>query len=143
MTSKKQASIEQRVHIAAEAALSVRGVVSPLDILLGAGFVTQSQVTDWRHGRISFLECVAVGGLGTLSRAISVFRKWATHRGLKPSWTAYHGWGGARGVSLRFSKSGQANVERCYSTHFVSPELKGRTKPVPTPGQSMSQEIHV
>ena len=119
MTSKRQASIERRVHSAAEAALARQNFVSPLDVLVGAGFVTGKQVSDWRFGRIPYLERVATGGLGTLSRAMAVFRKWAIHRGLKPRWTAYHGWGRARRISLQFSKSGHVAIERSYSTHFI------------------------
>ena len=119
MTSKRQASIERRVHSAAEAALARQNFVSPLDVLVGAGFVTEKQVSDWRFGRIPYLERVATGGLGTLSRAMAVFCKWAIHRGLKPSWTAYHGWGRARRIPLQFSKSGHATIERSYSTHFI------------------------
>jgi len=95
---------------------------------VGAGFVTEKQVSDWRFGRIPYLERVAIGGLGTLSRAMAVFRKWAIHRGLKPSCTAYHGWGRARRIPLQFSKSGQVAIERSYSTHFIS----GRTELEPT-----------
>jgi hypothetical protein len=119
VTAKRQASIERRVHSAAEAALARQNFVSPLDVLVGAGFVTQKQVSDWRFGRIPYLERVATGGLGTLSRAMAVFRNWAIHRGLKPSWTAYHGWGHARRIPLQFSKSGHATIERIYSTHFI------------------------
>jgi hypothetical protein len=124
VTSKRQASIERRVRSAAEAALARQNFVSPLDVLVGAGFVTEKQVNDWRLGRVQYLERVANGGLSTLSRAMAVFRKWAIQRGLKPSWTAYHGWGGARGIPLQFSKSGQASIERSYSTHFIRASSK-------------------
>lgn len=129
MTSKKQASIERRVHDAAQAALSSRKVVSPIDILVGAGFVTEKQLNDWRFGRIPYLERVACGNLRTRARAVSVFRKWTSHNGLKPSWTAYHGWGGARKITLRFSKSGLPNIERAYATHYISPALRRQPTP--------------
>jgi hypothetical protein len=40
----------------------------------------------------------------------------------KASFTAYKKWGKGNKVDLRFSKSGDANIEKFYSTHFVSSE---------------------
>ncbi len=124
MKSNRDKSLERRVHEAANQVLAQKRFVSPLDILLGAGFATQKEVNDWRLGKIPYLERITKGGLGTLSRTMAIFNKWAVQRGLKPSWTDYRGWAGARGIRLQFSKSGQVNLERRYSTHYVlrSPE---------------------
>jgi hypothetical protein len=44
---------------------------------------------------------------------------YAAKQGLKPSWTDYRKWGKGGNIRLRFSKSGDASIERAYATHFV------------------------
>lgn len=39
---------------------------------------------------------------------------------LKPCWTVYKAWGKkGRKIFLRFSKSGEENIEKLWATHFV------------------------
>jgi len=45
---------------------------------------------------------------------------------LKPSWTGYSSWGKGRKIRLRFSKSGDENIERAYATHFVTKKTEKR-----------------
>jgi hypothetical protein len=47
------------------------------------------------------------------------FRKTAREMTLKESYTAYMSWGKGTKRPLRFSKSGDSQVERHYSTHYV------------------------
>jgi hypothetical protein len=49
-------------------------------------------------------------------------RGYAAKNALKPSWTCYHQWGKNKERRLRFSKSGDENIERQYATHFVDPK---------------------
>jgi len=57
---------------------------------------------------------------------MSLFRQWARGKGLRPSETRYMRWGRGAKVELRFSKSGDPEIERHYRTHFVSPDLSER-----------------
>jgi hypothetical protein len=56
-----------------------------------------------------------------------LFRSWAERRGLRPSETAYVARTPGR-PALRFSKSGDPDIERAYRTHWVSPELSERKR---------------
>jgi len=38
---------------------------------------------------------------------------------LNPSWTGYKSWGKGIKIDLKFSKSGDPNIEKTYATHFV------------------------
>jgi len=40
---------------------------------------------------------------------------------LKPSWTAYVKWGKGGRPPLRFTKSGDATLERHWATHYLPP----------------------
>jgi hypothetical protein len=119
--------LEQRVVAIAEAALSERGFVTAIDIFLGLGWLAPSGEQAWRQGRTPYLEAVVTANLSKISTAMKVFRAWTRRRGLKPSETAYLA--RARGrATLRFSKSGNAGIERAYRTHWVSPQLSERKR---------------
>lgn len=52
-------SLEVRVVRAAEAALAEQSYVSPIDVLIGVGWLTPQAVDLWRQGRAEDLERVA------------------------------------------------------------------------------------
>jgi hypothetical protein len=117
-----QSKLERRVVRVAAAALAERQYVTAIDVLVGVGWLAPRRVDEWRQGRVDYLERVVEAGLGNISTAMRVFRRWGQQRGLKPSETGYV----ARsrgGQPLRFSKSGDPSIERAYRTHWVSPEL--------------------
>ena len=115
-------SLEARVVRAAEAALAEQSYVSPIDVLVGVGWLTPQAVDQWRQGRAEDLERVVQVNLHKLSAAMAIFRRWAGGRGLHPSETAYVARTRDR-RQLRFSRSGDAGIEAAYRTHWVSPEL--------------------
>jgi len=122
-----QNRLQSRIVRAAEAALAERKVVSPIDVLIGVGWLAPSEVDRWRQGRIPYLEAAAQVNLGKLSMAMKYFRGWARDRGLRPSETAYVARTRDR-RSLRFSKSGAPDIERAYRTHWVSSELSPKER---------------
>lgn len=117
-----QVRLQSRIVRAAEAALAERKVVSPIDVLIGVGWLAPSEVDRWRQGRVPYLEAAVQVNLSKLSTAMKFFRRWARDRGLRPSETAYVARTRDR-RSLQFSKSGAADIERAYRTHWVSAEL--------------------
>jgi hypothetical protein len=121
----KQA-LEQRVVRAAEAALAKKEYVSAIDVLTGMGLLAPRQVDDWRKGRVDFLERVIQGNLAKISFSMATFRRWALAQGLRPSETRYVRTTRAGPVDLQFSKSGAAEIEQSYRTHYVSPALSER-----------------
>jgi len=121
--SENERDLESRVIRAAEAALSHKQFVSAIDVLCGMGLLHESQVDLWRRGRIDFLERVIQGNLNKISSSMAIFRHWAWEKGLKPSETAYVRRTRGGTLPLRFSKSGDPEIEKNYHTHYVSPTL--------------------
>jgi hypothetical protein len=120
--SRTPDKLERRVVAAAEAALAAQGFVSAIDVLTGMGWLPPGSVDRWRQGRVECLERVITASLPKISRAMAEFRRWAVTRELRPSETAYVARTRDR-RPLRFSVSGDAAIERAYSTHWVSPRL--------------------
>src|SRR5487761_138389 len=120
--SENQKRLEARIAAAAESALAARKVVSAIDVLQGIGWLQQSGLEAWRRGQVPYLERSISANLHKISTAMKIFRSWAQGRGLKPSETAYIARTRDR-RRLRFTKSGDENIERAYRTHWISPEL--------------------
>jgi hypothetical protein len=119
LTPNKQEKLQARISAAGEAALAKRKFVTPIDMLVGIGWLTPAQVEQWRRGQVPYLERVTTANLPRLGTALRLFRRWAEGRGLKPSETTYR----HRSHRLRFTRFGEENVERAYRTHWISPEL--------------------
>lgn len=128
-----------------------RGFATPVDVLMDIGVLQKDKYEDWRFGRISYLERVCTINLHKLSTVRHQMRVYAQKAGLKPSFCYYKQWGtkkkGGQGrkpvIPLRFSKSGNPDVERWYATHFVDlkriAELKSaKQKNVSSPDSSES-----
>ncbi|MNB87800.1 hypothetical protein D3C81_1319080 [compost metagenome] len=96
-----------------------KGFVSPLDVFLRLGKVTPKQVEEWRYGRVPCLERVLHGNLSQFSFIMLSVREKARELELRPSHTAYMRWGKGPKRPLRFSKSGDPNIELHYATHFL------------------------
>ncbi len=104
-----------------------RGFAAPVDVLMDIGILQKDKYEDWRFGRIPYLERVCMVNLRKLSTVRHQMRVYAQKAGLKPSLCYYKQWGtkklGGQGgkpvIPLRFSKSGNPDVERWYATHFV------------------------
>jgi hypothetical protein len=116
-------ALEHRVVHAAEAALADHHYVSPIDVLCGMGVLAPSNIKAWRRGRIDYLEKVIQGNLSKISQSMKTLRKWARDKGLKPSETRYLRQTRGGATELRFSVSGNPEIETAYRTHFVSPAL--------------------
>jgi len=111
---------------AAEAALTDRRYVSPIDVFIGMGLLAPVHVRDWRQGRIPFLEQAIHGNLNKISRSMRIFQDWARARGLRPSETAYVARTRGAGRPLQFSRSADPEIERAYRIHYVSSELPAK-----------------
>ncbi|NLL48182.1 MAG: hypothetical protein GX249_06330 [Firmicutes bacterium] len=106
-----------------------RGYATPVDVLMDLGVLSKQKYEDWRFGRVDYLERVCTINLRKLSLIMRQIRVYAGEKGLKPSLSVYKQWGRNKGSQmskpLRFSKSGNADMEKWYATHFVEPK---RTK---------------
>lgn len=117
-----------------------RGYAAPVDVLMDIGVLPKQKYEDWRNGRVDYLERVCTVNLHKLSFIMSQIRAYARKQGLKPSFYYYKQWGvkkkNGQGhkpvVPLRFSKSGNAEIEKNYATHYVDSrriaEIKGQSE---------------
>ena len=117
-----------------------RGYAAPVDVLMDIGVLPKQKYEDWRNGRVDYLERVCTVNLHKLSFIMSQIRAYARKQGLKPSFCYYKQWGvkkkNGQGhkpvVPLRFSKSGNAEIEKNYATHYVDSrriaEIKGQSE---------------
>jgi hypothetical protein len=118
-------TLDDRVIRAAEAALDDQGYVSVLDVLLGLGWLTGSHVDRWRQGRVECLEEMIQTRADRQAAAMRALLGWVAERGLTPSESEYV----ARTRDhrrLRFSVSGEPEIERTYRTHWFSPDISAR-----------------
>jgi hypothetical protein len=122
MHPKNRATLADRVARAAGAALAAQGYASPIDVLVGIGWVDAGSLERWRRGQIDCLEGVIQTNPNRVSEAMRLFGAWAAERGLYASPTQYVARTPQR-QRLRFSLSGDPGIEALYRTHWVSPEL--------------------
>jgi hypothetical protein len=127
MNPKNQNPLDERVIRAAEDALARQGCVSPIDVLAGIRWLDPGAVDRWRRGQIDYLLHAVQTKPSRISEAMSLFRSWATGRGLSASPTDYVARTPQR-PSLRFSESGDPAIEALYRTHWVSGELSEKKR---------------
>lgn len=104
-----------------------RGYAAPVDVLMDIGILPKQKYEDWRFGKVDYLERVCTVNLNKLSSVLHQMRVYAKKADLKPSFCYYKRWGvkkkGGQGkkpvIPLRFSKSGDPEIEKWYATHFV------------------------
>ena len=96
-----------------------KGIVCAVDILMQLNYLSKKDYEDWRFGRIDYLEKACKVNLSKLTLINQSIRKYSLEIGLESSWTAYNQFGKGRKRRLKFSKSGQKNIEERYATHFI------------------------
>ena len=111
--------LQKKVRHTVHQLILEKGYASPLDLFLKMEKLSPKLVEEWRFGRVPYLEQVLHGNLAQFSFIMKEFRETAREIGLKESYTAYMTWGKGAKRSLRFSKTGDSQVERHYSTHYV------------------------
>ena len=116
--------------------LRQKNLASFVDVLIDMGKLKTSDYEDWRFGRTPFLERVIQLNLASLNFLHRSFVSYCGKIGLKPSHTAYMRWGKGPKHMLRFSKSGDHNLERAYATHYLTKAaVKARSAPASTEQQ--------
>jgi hypothetical protein len=118
---QNKAKLRGKIAAASSAAIAENGCVTAIDALLATGWLRPEKVEEWRRGRVPYLEQAVVASLGKISTAMRVFRSVVESEGLRPSETVYVSWTKDR-RRLRFSKSGDPNLERAYRTHWLPPK---------------------
>jgi hypothetical protein len=127
MSRKNRTALADRVVRAAEAALAAQGYVSPIDVLVGIGWLDGGTVEHWRPGQIDGLEGAVQTNLPRILEALKLLQSWAAGRGLSASPTHYLARTPQR-QTLRFSRSGDPAIEALYRTHWVSQQLSEKKR---------------
>ena len=109
-----------RIVKAVGAELGGQNFVTPIGVLISMGLLEKSDIEDWRKGRIAFLEQAVKCNLAKASRILRILRFHAHDLNLKPSLTVYLRKTAGGKIPLRFSKTGEKNIEEAYAIHFVS-----------------------
>jgi hypothetical protein len=110
-----------RIERAVAEQLAKGNVVAPVGVLIGMGLLRPEHLADWRRGRVAYLEHVINCNLSRLSRLLRILRFHAHDLNLKPSLTVYKRHGKGPKQQLRFSKTGDPNLEAAYATHLIRP----------------------
>jgi hypothetical protein len=140
--AKKMAN---RVHASMDQQLERTGVATPVQVLMDLDMLTKKDYDNWRFGKADYLERVCKANLHRLAAVMREVRLYARNNNLKPSWTFYKQWGqkgSGPTTKLRFSKSGNEDIERHYATHYVDTSLvkKVRTSVIEEPQSTILQQ---
>jgi hypothetical protein len=110
-----------RIARAAAAILAAGKVLEPVAVLMRMGLLTPERLEDWYRGRVPYLERVIQCNLTRLGRLLRILRMHAHDLNLVPSITVYVRHGKGPKQRLRFTKTGEPNVEEAYARHFIWP----------------------
>lgn len=112
--------LEKKINTVIIEVVDQIGYVSSIDVLIQLGYLSQTDYENWRKGKIEYLERVCYVSLGKLATINRLIKKISEKMKLEPSWTAYNKFGKEPKVRLQFSKTGDINIEKAYSTHYVN-----------------------
>ena len=127
MSRHSHTKLADRVVRAAEASLAAQDFVSPLEVLLGIGWVDVGTVRRWRQGQVECLEQVVQTNPSRIAEAMRLLRSWAAEKGLSPRVTDYIAQTPQR-QALRFAPGGNPALEEEYRTHWISAELPAKRR---------------
>jgi len=100
--------------------LDEKGYICSIDVLLGLNYLAKTDYEKWRNGQVEYLEKICQTNLGKLTTINKIIRQVAAKMNLEPSLTVYNKYGKGPKQKLHFSKSGDINIEKAYSTHFLN-----------------------
>ncbi|KGI66829.1 DUF2293 domain-containing protein [Mycolicibacterium rufum] len=108
------ANLQTRIARIAEATLAARGFVVPVDVLIGLGWLAETNVDRWQWGRVTSLDrCISVEAAMT-AEALETLRAWAVGQGLQ-AWETDYG-------ELRFTAAADPTAERAFRTRWAAAE---------------------
>lgn len=99
-----------------------RGYAAPVDVLIEIGVLTKRNYTEWRYGKVSYLEKVCMGNLKKMRLIISQIQNCGRNHKFKESYTYYRQWASKTTKLLQFSKYNDADLEKAFATHYVDTE---------------------
>ena len=112
--------LEKKINSIVRELVDKQGFISSTDVLIELGYLSQADYENWRKGKIEYLEKTCQVNLGKLTTINRILRQESKKMKLEPSWTDYNKYGKGPKMRLRFSNSGEENIEKAYSTHYVN-----------------------
>ena len=112
--------LAKKINTIVSDVVNQKGYVSSVDVLINLGYLSKVDYEAWRKGKFEYLEKVCYVSLGKLSTINRLLKSIAAKMKLEPSWTGYNKYGKGPKVRLQFSKSGNENIEKGYSTHYLN-----------------------
>jgi len=111
--------LEKEIEKIANSLIYEKGYVCAVDTLMRLDYISKTDYENWRFGRVDYLERVCKINFSKLSYISRTIRKIASDLQLEKSKTGYNQYGKGVKRRLKFSKSGDKNIEDAYATHFV------------------------
>ncbi len=105
-----------RVAQAVASLLKDSDEISPVSVLMIIGCLMPKDYDAWRRGQVPYLERVIQGSLSKASRYVRILGFHAHELNMVSKQRTYVQQGKTR--ILRFSRSGNAGVEKSYAKHF-------------------------
>ena len=121
--SRSERDILRELGRVTAALLHEKGSIAPVDVFLRLGYLTQADYERWRRGQIPVLERVIQINLTRITFIMQALRRQSLQGHLRPRPTVYTSWGSGPRRRLRFSVSGQAQIEAAYATHYLRPPV--------------------
>ena len=109
--------LEQKVKRITNELINEKGYICSVDVLLELSYLSKKDYESWRFGKVEYLEKVCCVNLKKLSLINKIIREQSLKMKLAQFLTAYNIWGKSEKRKLRFSKSGDRNIEKEYATH--------------------------
>ena len=114
--------LENRIVQISNQLIADKGFVCSIDVLRELNYLNETQIKNWRIGKVQYLEKVCGKNLGTLSFINKIIKEISKDLKLEPSWTAYNKFGKGVKTRLIFSKTRDENIENAYATHYLDTE---------------------
>ncbi|MDJ0836872.1 MAG: GFA family protein [Acidobacteriota bacterium] len=109
---------------AVTAILAEKDAVTPIEVFRRMDYLSESAEDDWRNGKAPYLEKVLIANLAKLSRVLRILHCHAVSSNM--SWRIHPYTRKTKNgrMPLRFTKSGDRNLEEAYARHYL---LKRKT----------------
>jgi len=111
----KQSLLYPNIVKAVSECLMESNAVEPIQVFVKLGYLKNEDLQHWKNGQIQVLENVISCNLNKAGIILRILRYHAHDLNLSPSVVIYK----KKGEMLRFSKSGEKNIEKAYSTNLL------------------------
>lgn len=127
MTSRNRRPLAERIAEAAEAELTHSNSVSLVHVFLRIGWLDPNTARRWQQGQVDYLEQAIQTNPLRIREAMALLESWATAKGLIPSEVSHVARSPAR-QALRFSETGNPEVEQRYRTHWLARDVSEKER---------------